>query len=526
MIRQRLEQLEREQVEFQQLRHEFRSFREHIGQDHDRHQEIVVRVSELEDSVERGRIDVNHEVREAYRNLGRAWDSITDLTTHKTETEEHLRQIDDHLQSIDDEVSHIGDRQLELVDVDISIEDRIETIEDRVEVLESIEGIDVANETHAERRGSQAAAASTAATVDAASRHATSETAPPSAHPIPARPRSESPAFSLDAPAPRANMPALFAPALSNALAAAAAASTTFYAGDISPMRSRTTPMAVLTSAPRPQVSLLMRPAVPPYFSNVTPPSNELWTVHVSLLPTSTQPFPFERDTNAYKRCLSRGLHQMVAVNGTSADAFENAIQRAFGRTLRGRRWAPLQALPCTAERLAGLPMLRPLDSSLIDERCSLEFLRNHCAVCDTNGKIDSLYIAMREKTLSWHSIRRLPVFLEGLEPCWNYDVLLDQNDPRVDDDNENDVNSSEDEVMGGMSRPPAGDIVATLPSLKRAASQISRSSSFGSATAATPTAASVPATAAAEGEGSRPKVQRIYPLPNIPEVRRSVKTS
>ncbi|EPE09482.1 hypothetical protein F503_07258 [Ophiostoma piceae UAMH 11346] len=528
MIRQRLEQLEREQVEFHQLRHEFRSFRERMGQDHDRHQEIVVRVSELEDSVERGRIDVNHEVREAYRNLGRAWDSITDLTTHKRETEEHLRQIDDHLQSIDDEVSHIGDRQLELVDVDIGIEDRIETIEDRVEVLESIEGIDVAHEANAEFQ--------TTAAADAESRHTTRKTASPSSHPPPARSRSESPAFSLNAPAPRANMPALFAPALSSAIAAAAASSTTSaahhspsatsYGRELSPIRSRSTPMAMLTSAPRPQAATIARPALPSYHSSVTPPSNELWTVHVSLLPTSTQPFPFERDTNAYKRCLSRGLHQMIAVNGTSADAFEDAIQRAFGRTLRGRSWAPLQALPCTAERLAGLPMLRPLDSSLIDERCSLEFLRNHCAVCDTNGKIDSLYIAMREKTLSWHSIRRLPVFLEGLDPCWNYDTLLDKNDPRVDDDNENDINSSEDEVMGGMSRPPAGDIVATLPSLKRAASQISRSSSFSSATAATSTAASIPAAAAAEGEGSRPKVQRIYPLPNISEVRRSVKTS
>lgn len=32
------------------------------------------------------------------------------------------------------------------------------------------------------------------------------------------------------------------------------------------------------------------------------------WTVHVSLLPSSSQPFPFEKDTAAYKRCLSRGI--------------------------------------------------------------------------------------------------------------------------------------------------------------------------------------------------------------------------
>ncbi len=37
------------------------------------------------------------------------------------------------------------------------------------------------------------------------------------------------------------------------------------------------------------------------------------WTVHVSLLPTASQPFPFEKDTAAYQRCLSRGklFHQL-----------------------------------------------------------------------------------------------------------------------------------------------------------------------------------------------------------------------
>lgn len=37
---------------------------------------------------------------------------------------------------------------------------------------------------------------------------------------------------------------------------------------------------------------------------------SQAWTVHVSLLPTSSQPFPFEKDTAAYQRCLSRGKSQ------------------------------------------------------------------------------------------------------------------------------------------------------------------------------------------------------------------------
>src|SRR5204863_63561 len=35
---------------------------------------------------------------------------------------------------------------------------------------------------------------------------------------------------------------------------------------------------------------------------------SQAWTVHVSLLPGASQPFPFEKDTIAYNRALSRGL--------------------------------------------------------------------------------------------------------------------------------------------------------------------------------------------------------------------------
>ncbi len=94
-----------------------------------------------------------------------------------------------------------------------------------------------------------------------------------------------------------------------------------------------------------------------------------------------SQPFPFERDTNAYKRCLSRGLHQMVAISGPSADAFVSTVTATFGSLLQGRPWMPLQAESCTAEQLAGLPMLRQLDPSLLHGRYDVDFLREHCAV-------------------------------------------------------------------------------------------------------------------------------------------------
>ncbi|KAI8627770.1 hypothetical protein F5Y19DRAFT_165864 [Xylariaceae sp. FL1651] len=205
------------------------------------------------------------------------------------------------------------------------------------------------------------------------------------------------------------------------------------------------------------------------------------WTVHVSLLPTATQPFPFEKDTNAYKRCLSRGLHQMIAVGGTDSESFATAVTKAFGSLLRGREWVPLQARLCDAATLEGLPMLRPLDSSLIGRPYDLEFLREHCAVCHPNGKVESLYIAMLNDTFSWHFLRWSPCHLEGLEASWDYDPLLDHNE-------------NLDDMVGEEDRPPAGGIMPPSSSLKRTASEISRAHSL--------SAAECP-------EGARPKLAR-----------------
>jgi hypothetical protein len=238
-----------------------------------------------------------------------------------------------------------------------------------------------------------------------------------------------------------------------------------------------------------------------------TPEERNLWTVHISLLPESDVAFPFERDTVAYQRCLSRGLHQMVVINGHDAEAFNSAVSKAFERLLEGRPWMPLQARLCNAESLQGLPMLRRLDDSMIHGRYDKEFLRRHCGVCDSKGTIDSLYIAMRFHKLSWPRLRNAPVYMPGLEACWAADPYLDRgggdfdsNDSAIDDN-----------------APSAGDIMTpTITNLKRTASEISRSSSFGSA--AGPGTAAI--TATSEGEGSRPKVARV-----IPESRRRVET-
>ncbi|KAI1462502.1 hypothetical protein F4805DRAFT_453035 [Annulohypoxylon moriforme] len=221
------------------------------------------------------------------------------------------------------------------------------------------------------------------------------------------------------------------------------------------------------------------------------------WTVHVSLLPTASQPFPFEKDTNAYKRCLSRGLHQMIAVGGTDGESFMKAVTKAFGSLIRGRDWVPLQARLCDAATLQGLPMLRPLDTALTGTDYDLDFLRKYCAVCLPNGKVESMYIALRSDTFSWQFLRRSPCYLEGLEECWAYDPLLDPND---------NFEHCDDDVEDGRS---AGEIVPPLPSLKRPASEMSRTPSLGS-------------TSANEGnDSSRQKLPRTTCIQAAMELRR-----
>lgn len=196
------------------------------------------------------------------------------------------------------------------------------------------------------------------------------------------------------------------------------------------------------------------------------------WTVHVSLLPSASQPFPFERDTNAYKRCLSRGLHRTIVVADSTGEAFQSAVRQSFRGILKDRSWMPLKAKICDVNQLRGLPMLRTLDAALVDGPYDMEFLQNHCAVRDPHGNIESLYLAMRHDTLPWRFLRDSPIVVDGLETCWAYDHYLDPSDPF----------ECENDAEGG--RPSATVAVPSLPSLKRGASEVSRSSSFGSASA------------------------------------------
>ncbi|KAH8815759.1 hypothetical protein F5884DRAFT_192392 [Xylogone sp. PMI_703] len=216
------------------------------------------------------------------------------------------------------------------------------------------------------------------------------------------------------------------------------------------------------------------------------------WTVHVSLMPTSEQPFPFEKDTKAYHRCLSRGLHRFIVVQDTDGQSFVDAVSDAFSSILRGRPWMPLVARICDAQNLRGLPMLRQLQDHLIGSDYDATFLKENCAVLDEDGKIMALYIAMLNDTLSWDELGNLEPYMPGLEAAWEYDTFLDG--PLKKDYSESGRGGGE---RGPVERRTAGDILPWSPSstrLKRAASEISRTSSFGSS---------------ADGENARAKIRR-----------------
>ncbi|KIN06074.1 hypothetical protein OIDMADRAFT_100893 [Oidiodendron maius Zn] len=167
------------------------------------------------------------------------------------------------------------------------------------------------------------------------------------------------------------------------------------------------------------------------------------WTVHISLLPSSSQPFPFEKDTAAYKRCLSRGLHRITAIPDTDSDSFKTA-----------------------------------LDESLMGHDYNYHFLQANCAVTDESGKIIDLYIAMTNDTISWVELKEVKPFLCGLEASWIYDPFLDG--PCVDDGEGQGHDAGVQEK-----RPAAGDILTSWsPSaagLKRKEAEISRTPSFSS---------------------------------------------
>ncbi|KAK3899761.1 hypothetical protein C8A05DRAFT_17853 [Staphylotrichum tortipilum] len=465
---------------------------------------VVSRLNEVEEQLEKSRDEFGEQIKNSYRNVSMTWQSIEQAGRRTQQHDEQLRQIYEKLQDHNEQLDRLHAGQLELRDADLSLEERIENLTETLEEEEEL----------------RLSAAMSGATRPPR-RRSTSDTSRPN---VPLGPLGRGAAQPDTQYHPRYRSPT---GGPSNTTA-----TPTFFT---TPNYNPPGPCDGTAHAGRPYAG--QSPRRLPASARSTGP----WTVHISLLPHAFVPMPFERNTNAYQRCLSRGLHQMVAVQGRDAASFRAAVERAFGRFLRGREWMPLQAKLCDAETLQGLPMLRPLDDELLrpadggafGTMFDHEFLMRQCAVVDANGVIDSLYIAMRRHTLSWHTLRHSAVYMDGLEGCWAYDALLDTDpfhgDMAVDDED----------------RPAAGHIttapvvVAAAAGMKRPLTEMSRSNSFGSATAVavgsgTSAAAAAGASGSAVATGAegeeQARVKRACPAPPqgaIVEIRRrDIKTA
>ena len=444
---------EQQRSEIDILRKRLQKLEDQLSSGHeDLLESVVSRINSVEDHLDKSREEFESQIKGAYRNVSISWQSISALERRSAQQDDSIRQLTTRLSHHDEQLDRLHAGQMELRDADIGLEERIENLHD---MFDEEEEVYPARPRSRQQR-----------------RRSTSDTSRPH---LPLGPLGVGGAVveGTRRPLPVAD-PSPYEPARGGIFAHDGCG-------------------ALPTPKPLPASAR----------------STGAWTVHISLLPHALVPMPFERNTNAYQRCLSRGLHQMVAVHGRDAESFTRAVEKAFGSFLKGRPWMPLQAKLCDAEQLQGLPMLRQLDSHLIDSRYDHEFIAAHCAVCDNGGIIDSLYIAMRHDTISWHTLRHSPVFMDGLEDAWAYDALLD-NDPfhgnmAIDD----------------RERPAAGDIIALppiQPSLKRPLDEITRSAGIGSSSSPT-----------VESDEARAKRTRPTPPsgpPTIVEMRRRLEAA
>jgi hypothetical protein len=149
------------------------------------------------------------------------------------------------------------------------------------------------------------------------------------------------------------------------------------------------------------------------------------WGVRVIFVPRKSQPFAFDPDSNGYKRCASRKLHQNLDFPSQDASCFANRIDTAFRGVFRGRPWMPL-----TGHRPADEPFgrmaLTLLPADLIHRDVwEFPFLEDHCIAHD-KMQGDLLFITLQYEDVTWNEIRFLPAATGIDESCWNHDEELD----------------------------------------------------------------------------------------------------
>lgn len=152
----------------------------------------------------------------------------------------------------------------------------------------------------------------------------------------------------------------------------------------------------------------------------------------MSLLPSRNQRYPFDKDSQAARRCLSRRMSRRIRVEDGSSDAFANAVTTAFEPILRGRAWMPLgvsddggddgeDGVANKAQRRDGTGRrLRVLANEFREGYVwSKPFLLNRCALFEPDGRGDTddgkatggtIFLALQFHDLTWPEIRSFPI--------------------------------------------------------------------------------------------------------------------
>jgi hypothetical protein len=392
---------------------------------------LVLRVSQMEEIIEKNRYEVDAKIKGVYQRMEGLWHSVGSL---QRALQRYRRQYDDRIEALVDNSQAARDDLLRVQTRLGALDEASMALEDRVDILE------------------------------------------------------ENPALIADTPP--SNTPSI--PPSPRPV-------------NIAPKETGIIKLQAHVSATQRDERSAAATTVTDHFDGIKDTS-EAWTAHISLLPTASQGFPFERDTLAYKRCLSRGLHQTVVVSSRSSQSFVKAVTGTFARLLRGRPWMPLTTKICDAPNLRGLPMLKALPLAMVqEENYDHEFLKRNCATLDEAGNIAALYIARCDGDFAWDEIRSAPTFISGLEHCWGRDVLLDG--PQ---ENNETIQAEGTTAQGILNKKRSvGDLLptwsaATSSTAKRRASELHRSTSLGSA----------------DGEDRRLKVRRQCAESSVRSVR------
>ncbi|KAF2273625.1 uncharacterized protein EI97DRAFT_423758 [Westerdykella ornata] len=149
------------------------------------------------------------------------------------------------------------------------------------------------------------------------------------------------------------------------------------------------------------------------------------WSVRVIFVPRKSLKFAYDPDSNGYRRCASRKLHQNLEFPSQDSSCFANRIENAFKGVLRGRPWMPM-----IGHRPADEPFGR-MALQLLPKELTLRtvwdypFLEDHCIAHD-KMQGDVLYVTLQYEDITWNEIRLLPPVVGADESCWSHDEELD----------------------------------------------------------------------------------------------------